>query len=48
MQRTRARRALQEVGAAVADWEKFAAAAGVPEARAAKIAAAHRLDLVLR
>jgi serine/threonine-protein kinase HipA len=45
MQRSRAFAILEEVGAAVAEWRKFAESAGVPEERAEEIGTEHRLRL---
>jgi serine/threonine-protein kinase HipA len=46
MKRGAADRILKKVSAAVADWPRFAAEAGVPTDRAAAIARTHRLSLV--
>ena len=45
MKRGAAERILEQVLAAVSDWERFARDAGVPEDKAAAIAATHRLRL---
>ena len=45
MARGRAESILEEVTAAVGEWPGFAAEAGVPEARAMEIGAAHRTGL---